>query len=570
MNDHSAHPHDEPSSGDGGASAQAEPPDSHEHPIQYFLPGRVMVQINHHAEENPRKLADLIDQTVRDKKLGFPEKPIPGFEGFNRSLIKPVQLGSILTFARRDDPRPAFSIVPVELNSHRQDALIATLQTIYNRLNLKEGPYRFPQEQEKEIYWQAVAPNWLLSSGGHGAPHPPSPGSWPLIRKARKATDWQFSLLDKDTGKKLPLPYAEGAKVDVAILDTAPLHTDLDEAYVAWHDKNELIERLLKPEPNRKLGLVANFNAEIELADCSLARHNYKMGEHGPFIAGEIASIAPEATLHLYKVFTAYGSASTFTLAQGLLRVLTDLRDGELETPLVVNFSGGLAVPEHYDPDFHPDFPLEFQDPVTLQHMQTSLRALFEELANQDQVIVVASAGNDSDPEKGRAPARLPAAYERVIGVGAMPRVSGPQNSPIPTASYSNLADKPPSDGYVTLGGEPRSGNGILGIYTSETPYYVKKQGEVHQPGERPPDPQEPTRDRLRYNTIHNNPAGSGEWAGTSQAAPIVTGLLARWCSEQVSKGVPITLEDARAALDNLSQGLTTAQDEHVILVAQG
>jgi len=571
MNDHSVHPHDEPSSGDGGPAAQQEPPDVHE-PIQYFLPGKLIVQINHPADQDRGNLANLVNQTILSEKLGFPKIPIPGSEDFKGSFLKEVQSEKILTFASGDNRRSSFSFVPVEMNSNRKEPVIGMLQHISTQLKLKEGPYRIPQGNE--IYWQSVSPNWLLGSGGHGAPHPPSPGSWPLAKKAQQK-DWDFSLVEKDSDqtRNWPPEFAnDGTNVYVAILDTAPLASDLDEAYENWHTQNKLIERLLKPEPNRKLRVDDNFYAEMDLLDCSLARHRYRMIDHGLFISGEIASIAPEAELHLYKVFTSYGSASTLTLAQGILRILTDLARGVLKTPLLVNFSGGLAVPNAgtYDPNFHPDFPVELKDPVTLQPMQTSLRALFEMLAGKDQVIVVAAGGNDSTPENGRAPARLPAAYENVIGVGALPKDFPQLNGKYVAASYSNFADDSPETGFMTLGGEPRNGNGILGIYTSETPYYVKKQGEIHQPGERPPDPQEPTRDRLRYNTIHNNPAGSGEWAGTSQAAPIVTGLLARWCSEQVSKGVPITLEDARAALDNLSQGLTTAQDEHVILVAQG
>jgi hypothetical protein len=580
MNDHSEHSHDEPSS-EHGESSESTKHQGHHEPLTYCVPGTVLAQINHPAGENPKNLADLIDQTVQKEKLGFPEKTILGFENFRGSFIRKVQPGNILTFANPSDTGPIFSIVPIELNSNRQEPLIAILQHIYERLNLKEGPYKFPPQEEvvveaeREIFWQAVSPNWLLGSGGHGKPHPPSPGSWPLARKARKKTDWNFSLVEKDSDqiREWPPEFAnDGDNVHVAILDTAPCGSDLDEAHEAWHTQNDLIDRLLKPEPDRELQLITDFYAEIELLDYSLARHGYRMDSHGPFVAGEIASIAPKAKLHLYKVFTSYGSASTLTIAQGVLRVLADLRSGKLGTATLVNFSGGFAAPKPgtYNPDFHPDFPIEFQDPETLEHMQTSLRALFDELTNQDQVIVVAAAGNDSDPEKGRAPTRMPAAYENVIGVGAMPKVSKPKDGSFPTASYSNLADDPPSMGYVTLGGEPGRENGILGMYLSHTPYYLRKTGENHQGGQLPPDPNEPTRDRQRYNILTHNQEGSADWAGTSQSTPIITGSLARWCGQQIINGGPITVNAARQALTNLSQGATTAAGEQVIRVIQG
>ena len=564
MNDHSAHMHNEPSSGHGASSEQPQP---HDHPRQYFLPGKIIVHVYHPADRDPRVLADSIDRTVQDKKLGFPE--IPGFE---ESLIKKVQPRNILTFPRRDDQGSTFSIVPVELKSNSQEHLITILQHIYDRLNLIKERF----DPGDGVIWQSVSPNWLLGSAGHGKPHPPSPGSWPLARKAPKEADWKFSLFEKDSNETHELPFAteKGANVHVAILDTAPCATDLDEAYETWHDQNKLIDQLLKPEPDRKLRLVTDIYAEIELLDCSLARHRYWMADHGLFIAGEIASIAPESTMiHLYKVFSSYGSASTLTLAQGLLRILTDLTDGEIGRPLIVNCSFGLAAPDPNDLDFSvyfQDFPVTLRNSDILEHMQTSLRALFEELTNQDQVIVVAAAGDDSDPEKGRAPARLPAAYDNVIGVGALPKGFPRENGRYKAASYSNLADNPPDTGYMTLGGEPGPGKGILGLYTSEFPDFTGAGGKP------PKDPKESTRDHLKYSPNEREDEGNVEWAGASFAAPIITGLVANWCSQQPAKRADdpneqaITVENVRLALNRMSQTIRASANERVIRVKQG
>jgi hypothetical protein len=560
MNDHSEHKDHEHSSGQGESSKQP-PPHDHEEPLFYYLSGTILVGVKHPAGHDTRDLARLIDGHVEELKKEL------GSEGESLQNLKKVQSQRFLTFPRLEPEMTTFSIVPIELERNDQQQVIDILMQI-NKVHHSK-----PFQLTSSVVWQSESPNWLLGSAGHGKPHPPSPGSWPLTRTAPKEKDWKFSLIDKDSGETRDLPFAEGAKVHVAILDAAPCATDLDEAYEIWHEENELINRLLEPEPNRKLRLVTDFYAEIELSDCSLARHKYPMSWHGTLIAGEIASIAPKSILHLYKVFTDYGSASTLTLAQGLLRILTDLNAGRIETPAIVLCSFSFAVPEagHYDPNFHPDFPVEFQDSATLQHMQTSLRALFDELTNQDQVIVVAAAGNDSDPEQGRAAARLPAAYRRVIGVGALPKeLPKLENGQYIAASYSNLADNPPDTGFMTLGGEPGRGKGILGIYTSETPYYLPKPGENHQEGRLPQDPKEPTRDRLRYNGLDRNKNGSAEIAGTSHSAPIIAGTLARWCSEQLDTGGLITLENARQALINLSQGETTDAGEHVILIKQG
>lgn len=551
MNDHSVHKPDKPSPGDGGNPGQP-PPHGPEGPLkQYFLPGKMIVHVEHSAgitDVNFAELAHSIDTVLSEE------------QEFERRLIKKVQPRGMLTFPRRDGQGSAFSIVPIELDS--KASVVQTTLDLDKRLRTT-GPIDLGQGSSL----QAISPNWLLGSAGHGGILPPTPGSWPLARKAQRPEDWKFSLVERDSDETRELPFApeKGANVHVAILDTAPCASDLDEAYTIWEGESELIAQLLKPEPDRRLRLVTDIYAEIELLDFSLARHRYWMADHGLFIAGEISSIAPEAQIHLIKIFTSYGAASTLTLAQGLLRVLTD---EEIGRPLIVNCSFGLAapVPGHDDPDF----PVELHDPETFERMQTSIRALFDELTAQAEVIVVASAGDDTDldpatnPDQLRAPARFPAAYDNVIGVGALPKDFPQQNGQFTAASYANLADSTPDTGYMTLGGESGPGKGILGLFVYEFPDYLGLGGKP------PKDPKESTRDHLRYSANDKSGQGSVEWAGASFAAPIITGILANWCSEQLSAAGPITLNDARQALNDLSQTTRTDQGERVILVTQG
>lgn len=554
MNDHSAHTPHEPSPGGGGSSDQQQPQDQKGHPKQYFLPGKILVHVEHSAgvmDIDFAALAHSIDTNVNET------------QGMERSLIKKVRPQNILTFPRREGP--PFSVVPIEVDS--KAPLVQTLLDLDKRLKTT-GPVDLGQGAT----WQASSPNWLLGSASHGGSNPPSPGSWPLARMAQREQDRKFSLIAKDSEETRELPFApeRGANVHVAILDTVPCATDLDEAHELWHAENTLIDELLQPEPARKLRLVTDIYAEIELLEFSLARHRYWIADHGLFIAGEVASIAPEATIHLIKVFTSYGAASTLTLAQGLIRVLDD---HEIGRPLIVNCSFGLAVPAPGSTD--PDFPVDLRnspaDPHIEERMQTSLRALFEELTSQKDVIVVAAAGDDTDldpklnPSQQRAPTRFPAAYENVIAVGALPKDFPLENGRHKAASYSNLVNVPnPPDvtGYMTLGGEPGQGKGILGIYTSEIPSFP---GESE--GNPPKNPEEAKRDHLTYK---HNLRGSAEWAGASFAAPIITGILANWCSEQIGAGGSITLDAARQALNDMSQTTRTDQDERVILVTQG
>jgi hypothetical protein len=546
MNDNVEHTHDQPSSGHGGSPGSAAPHDHDEYARQYFLPGELILHFANPATINEVKLAEVISPTV---------------EALGEGYLKSVDPCAILNFSGQANQGSGLSIVPVELTTTSQDDLIKVLLQIYNRLreqsvDLAEG-----------VSLKSVSPNWLLGSASHGA-HPPSPGSWP-VPPAATVRNSNFSRVAKDSNQSRELPFSEGAgaNVHVAILDTAPSALDLEEAYERWQNTNNLIKRLLNP--TGKLRVIREIYADIELLDYALEGHRYWIADHGLFIAGEIESIAPEAMKHLIKVFTSYGSASTKTIAQGILRILTD---PEIGRPLIVNCSFGLAapVPGHDDPSF----PVALRDPATLEHMQTSLRALFDQLTSQNEVIVVASAGDDTDLENGpRVPARLPAAYENVIGVGAVPNDLPLGNGPYQAASYSNLADNPPDTGFVTVGGEPGRGRGVLGIFTSELPDFHPRQGENWPgPGHLPPSPPPITRDRIRYK---RNQKGLAEWAGASFAAPIITGILANWCSlpsaERASDPAEqaITVDNARLALKTVSQGTTDA-NEQVILIMQG
>jgi subtilisin family serine protease len=250
--------------------------------------------------------------------------------------------------------------------------------------------------------------------------------------------------------------------------------------------------------------------------------------------------------------------------------------------PLIVNCSFGLTAPisdENGVPGYAPtDFPVELWDSGILQHMTTSLRELFTSLAGQKDVVVVAAAGNDS-ARSSRRRTRFPAAYENVIGVGALPTLSPTSTGSYSSAAYSNRADdQNPDEGYMTFGGEPGPGRGIRGLYTSEIPVYV--EGWLSWlwriftgtgldgwkgPGYLPPHPRTLTLDRIRYK---RNQTGWAWWAGTSFATPIISGFLAaQWSGP--CRGTSLDITSAKTQLDQHKQASPTREGEKVIHVEQ-
>jgi subtilisin family serine protease len=541
------------------------PRDHDEHPLQYFLPGKVILHVDHPAGLDRIQLANLITATTAS---------------LWSDRLKPVDPAAILTFPLESAPGQWFSLVPAETTSPDQESLVTLLLDIYNVLN------DHAVDASANVFVRAVSPNWLMSSTSH-APNPTSPGSWPVPAPAPNSNNWKFSLLDQQNTTSSPLPFVneDGAGIDVAILDTAPAKLDLEEAYEHWHTLYDPVEKLLNPNTGL-LHVYEGINADIELMESSPVGHRYLMPDHGLFVASIVHSVAPKAKLHLVKAFTPYGTGSTESIAQGILQIIDELRKPEEVDhwrPLIVNCSFGLTipVPGHDGIPAHQitDFPVELWNPVILRHMSTSLRALFTGLARTQDVLVVAAAGNDSDPTE-RKPARYPAAYEEILGVGALPPVPSNSTSNYRATTYSNRADdQHPNEGYMTFGGEPGPGKGIRGLYISEFPVY--KEGCLsflwrvvtgkgldgwEGPGHVPPHPRALTLDQVGYRP---NNTGWAWWAGTSFATPIVTGFLAtRWSGAR--QGDALNCASAEAELDSHIRNSRTPQQEKVLHVQQG
>jgi subtilisin family serine protease len=245
-------------------------------------------------------------------------------------------------------------------------------------------------------------------------------------------------------------------------------------------------------------------------------------------------------------VLNPYGVGCVETIAQGLLNVL---RNPDIQRPLIVNCSLVLDLPG--EGEAFPDFPAPLADPATLKHMRQPLEEILG-LLMQGNAVIVAAAGNDAsrsagNPSTGRPPARYPAAFADVIGVGAVSNQVPSKGKPFQAASYSNLADEPAEAGYVTLGGESGKDQGMLGLFTSGYPNPADKgQADPHAIG------------------YLKNESGWARWAGTSFATPVVSGILAAWWDTSLGQATTA----ARTILDRAVSGATD-QNEKVIFVKQ-
>jgi hypothetical protein len=423
---------------------------------------------------------------------------------------------------------------------------------------------------------QAVSPNWLASisrdsqPGGTGGP-----GARPTPYQGKaKTNEYRFEPAATDVGLREVFNMAQaqaGENVVVAILDTAPLE-DLDGIYDQWvtqrsgqNDEHSLIQSLLDPKRRR---LTVHLDPNVDVPSLSIEPngylqadgHDYEMTDHGMFVAGIIHSLAPQAELHLYQVLNRYGVGDMLSIARGLQQV----QDQFSKNQLVVNLSLTLNMPlddEHIN-NLGPkildqrrsrcahftqkiiDFLCRLMFGPSWFDRQAWATEWICDLIYTLNSRVIAAAGNDYDrtQQQRRPQARYPAAFTRVLGVGALRKIKpfpAAAASPEP-ASYSNLADRPPRKGIATLGGEAGEGQGVLGIYLGKFPPSGNRDMAIESTN------------------------GWGWWAGTSFATPIISGMTAAVLSSMP----PATTQEAIETLYS-AQPIFTESGEEVLFVIQ-
>jgi hypothetical protein len=297
---------------------------------------------------------------------------------------------------------------------------------------------------------------------------------------------------------------------------------------------------------------MAGQNGEPAAADPADPAHEalLDIADHGLFATGIVHDVAPKAQIRLIRVLNDHGAGDSQVLLATLSALLGDeeLRPSP-ERRLIVNLSLAVDLPPGID-------LLQFWYPAAYQRLQARLTRGLAQATNpapdlfsileslpapgpevlrmlellhldlqqtiailRDQgVLVVAAAGNENRPPAQPGQAHpppepcWPARFDQVLGVAA---VQGNQSA----ATYSNRGD------VVTLE------NG-LGVYGGEA--------RPLAPGGPPRIPLPPTRrgrapvvDAVRglYSAAElaagKNETGWALWAGTSFAAPVITGLAA-------------------------------------------
>ncbi len=555
----------------------------------YFEPGIVSLLVEHDGQRPPEALVRQLQELLRggqppmgdlpyadtSRRLGElldVEKISPtralSFTHLNREAVGRLELPR-----QRRPNAAAFALIAAPLRFSTAGRDLIRLVAAINR-EIARADWAIPMGEGVTL--RAAAPNWLATPtpwviGGGGPGSLPTPVRASDIAGMGGKAEAPFGItLEALAGASARR--GEGPPVEVVILDTAPAERQVAAAMRRWGADHPLLRSLLEPgrltriyhdDPAWQIALPAPGAAHLQ-------HHDYPMSDHGLFVAGVVHSVAPQAQLRLIEVLNEYGLGYVESIAR-VLGQLAKERAGKASAPLVINCSLMIEAPlaGHWAPDPAVEDDLEAATAIragqalagrpaaSLTPQEQGILAELDMLAvaiewvfmamREQQVLVVAAAGNDARPGARRPQARCPAAFATVVGVGALDRQGR-------SASYSNRADRQELQGLATFGGEvrpapPRSrgrrarpampGQAVLGVYTGEFP-----QARPHR---------------------RNNANGWAWWAGTSFAAPIVSGALAL----MVGAGLAASLDDAHSRLIAAPEGDTPTGDE-IIKAAQG
>ena len=437
-----------------------------------------------------------------------------------------------------------------ERTDAKRDLLTLLLKLDKESLNLTSA---FPV-----LTVEGVFPNWIASSSSSNSGGTGGPGGRPDPYKGKtEEVPFYFEdLIRLLEGSDENLPginiYGEGEDVDVIILDTAPSSQDLVLAHKELVEIPEkmgqkghpLLKQLLGPAGRLRL-YPATYEEHLRMDNTSLNKHGYKMVDHGLFIAGIIHSIVPKATIHLIEVLNQFGVGDLETIAHGLAKAYAISHHNK--KGVVINCSLCFDLPDileqfAYQPtekeailDSEKNMEKELRDMLNsiVAALITkygdknatdelpwvvALRVMCERLGKAGRQVVAAAGNQGQNAGQSRiAPdARYPAAFTKVVGVGALPidaeRTDG--SGKYDASSFSNLADKPAQTGIMALGGEEGPEKGVLGVYLGEFPPDEDSNGR-------------PSNGHGWAKTGPKSDNGWAWWAGTSFATPILTGVIA-------------------------------------------
>ena len=545
---------------------------------KYYFVNELIFQIRH-PDRNEDE-ASIREEVIRVVEFFLKPKDSagqPDESSWKQKLAPPTTESHIITFLSLPhcpDFEP-FSLISLKVDNNEQTNLdplnprnvLEILNAAYAELGKRLGIPSEGQEIGEPIelipgsgfFLRAIAQS-ALSSGMHHGSGTPGPGSIPARRNPPTTAQHKFVLRGNnpfDIFSELQRP---GARI--AVLDTAQpidlIPPDIKDKFL-----ND-VEVILYPGEftwtgNQYESKYDPYTAPHQHDDLEEHHHHYDVSPHGIFITSLIRMLTPTAKIYLYQVLNDFGVGTFMTIAQGLHDAIQQLADPEI--PLVVNLSLML---DHEMPE-EADLPLLSED-HTKETLMTPMKEVFDWATNCEDVLIVASAGNDGDtdpedPGVQRADPRYPAAFEKVVSVTSLPK-GHPRNvdkKEYLVSTYANRAfpenasEEKKARSFAVFGGgvfEETNAplGGALGVYVGKIPR------------------QRPDGTFVPPEQLNPNETGWAQWSGTSFAAPIVTALLAAQDGEVIvdESIMPPTLPK------DPNRPLRTIDDENVIPVRQG
>jgi subtilisin family serine protease len=501
--------------------------------VLHHLPGEVLVALDRRRDQAEAvsargALERVIDgwlgelKVERDRRDDPRERRVEMFQRFDRSAEETTEV-HLIRFRESDQRLEHSRVVDVvaDLNRRLRAGRVGD-----------EKHYTLRDDNGRELGTiRAVTPNFLAASaqgwgtgGGPGLPPEPIPvgGTLPMPGVAFKTEKLQAAL----TANADP-----DAPVVVAVLDTSPKEEEARKAathylYAAGNTFLDWVARSIHFEywPLQDRVIPAYSHLVPYWADRAThwtpdSPHQnredfFNIVDHGLFAAGLVRCVAPEAKIHLYRVLDDVGIGDTMALLTALNAIPGRLRKRYgAGIRLIINLSLLIEEPEDCS-------PYCVEEPGDLHWV---LQAAVEALRHQD-VLVVAAVGNDSMQreagEQRRSP-RLPSRYESVLSVAATTRQGA-------AATFSNLGDiNDLKNGIAVFGGNAAIQGG-LPMIAGAAQKGVQPDGLVgafshgHLPCDKGP-----------------NETGLVYWAGTSFAAPVITGIAAQLWSRAGAPGTP-------------------------------
>jgi hypothetical protein len=556
----------------------------------HFVPGEIMLVIDHQEEFNLRTLQDTLESFI-PRVLGCELKTYNYEDGEDKNgevkVIKSkiiINNERITTFWGQGEAASNRSFVKVRLYDNQADPSsdIYIQHGLWIVVDMMRGLYQennFDNELNKPgLYVRSITPNWLnagsqssLTNGGPGSKPITHMGCWNAFEPPETKSE-DFKPLDEGD---------ECSRVDIVVLDTIPTYTGADG--LQKHG-DAAIGAFLDIHPNQK---IEDLRKKLEIYEdrvgydyINTTKYPTTMSDHGLFVAGIIHKIAPkigdpktdinESPIHLIQVLNDNGVGTLESLTRGVCCAIDQTKDSD--APLVVNMSLTFAIPRGTTPytrlqepdinytknlqfvfeyntfmnfvaancDESPAFNVKALRRIFLQPINDLMEALRSLSCSQGKpVYLIAAAGNDSKGQT-RPDALYPAAFPYVTGVGAL------------TSSYSEAmktaatkVDKAKQDDTdIVAKNEANQAIGLAsfaaitaGSYTSFSNIADFPRGDgIRTLGEMVVGPYlNATYPDESTPNFEENTSGLAKWSGTSFATPIIAGMVALLLQKNIS-----------------------------------